>query len=228
MADGDETPFYSIRDNTSTTLKNPMSKPKKPSIGYDKTKKNAFPAKYTKAGYLDIRKHIKKPWKRRYFVLNNNFLLVGSTPFALKLEAVIPLEGSNTNISTSDMTFSLKQRKDTLYFRAPSPQECKIWMKHIKQASTLKIKDIYRFLFTLGTSESQMTKVVAAQHRTTQQSCAIKIVNKRTCDRKMLNTEIKILKKLNSGYIVELFETFETKQWLYIVMEKFCVCIHGI
>ena len=181
---------------------------------------SAFPRSYTKAGYLDVRRDITKSWKRRYFVLNNNFLLCASTPHAKKLEAVISLEGSNTNISTSDMTFSLKQRKTTLYFRAPSPKECKIWTKQIQKASTLKIKDIYRFLSTLGTSESQMTKVVAAQHRTTNEDCAIKIIDKRTCDRKMLNTEIKILKKLRNPNIVQLHDIFETKTNLYIVMER--------
>ena len=48
---------------------------------------------------------------------------------------------------------------------------------------------------------------------------AIKIMDKRQCDRKMLKTEIQILKKLESSYIVALYDLIETKKYLYIVME---------
>ena len=65
-----------------------------------------------------------------------------------------------------------------------------------------------------------MTKVVAAKHRTTNEDSAIKIVDKRLCDKKMLKTEIQILKKLDSEYIVKLYDLIETKKYLYIVMEK--------
>ena len=75
-----------------------------------------------------------------------------------------------------------------------------------------------------GTSESQMCKVVAAKHKTTNEDCAIKIVDKRNCESKMLKTEIQILKKLESPYIVNLFDIFETKKYLYIVME---MCLGG-
>ena len=36
----------------------------------------------------------------------------------------------------------------------------------------------------------------------------------------MLNTEIKILKKLENPNIVSLYDIFETKKYLYMVMEK--------
>eukprot|EP00483_Globobulimina_turgida_P010682 UN10703 len=122
------------------------------------------------------------------------------------------------------MTFELFIRKHTLFFRAASPQQCSIWKDHIAKASKLKIKDVYRFLYTLGTSESQMTKVVAAKHKTTNEDCAIKIVDKRNCESKMLKTEIQILKKLENPYVVQLYDIFETKKYLYIVME---MCLGG-
>ena len=221
----------------------------------------AFPKRFTYSGYLDVRQKKNKPWARRYFVVNNNFLLCAATPHAQKLEGVYPLEGSsikthknksknknkspkssspstsNGKHSTSNgkkspksstssssnnngnMTFELFIRKHQLFFRAASPQQCSIWKEHIQKASKLKIKDVYRFLYTLGTSESQMTKVVAAKHKTTNEDCAIKIVDKRNCESKMLKTEIQILKKLDNPYIVQLYDIFETKKYLYIVME---------
>eukprot|EP01083_Nonionella_stella_P095519 268194_1 len=180
----------------------------------------AFPKQFTHSGYLDIRQRTSKPWKRRYFVVNNNFLLSAATPHAKKLDRVIPLEGSNirsTNKS-SDMTFELFIRKHQLYFRAASPKQCITWTTAIQKASKLKIKDIYRFLYTLGTSG--MTKVVAAKHRVSNEDSAIKIIDKRMCDKKMLKTEIQILKKLDSPNIVQLYDLIETKKYLYIVMEK--------
>ena len=110
--------------------------------------------------------------------------------------------------------------KKILYFRALNNEDCELWSNYIERASSLKIKDIYRFLYTLGTSESQMTKVVSARHRQTGEDCAIKIVDKRTCHSGMLKSEIKILKKLDNEYIVKLYDLFETKKYLYIVMEK--------
>eukprot|EP01083_Nonionella_stella_P005007 14602_1 len=188
----------------------------------------AFPKRFSHSGYLDIRTHRKKAWKRRYFVVNNNFLLCAATPHAKRLEGVYPLEGSSikskrlSNEFTpggGSMTFQLFIRKHQLLFRAASPQQCLHWKQHIERASKLKIKDVYRFLYTLGCSESQMAKVVAAKHRTTGEDCAIKIVDKRSCESKMLKTEIQILKKLDNPYIVQLYDIFETKKYLYIVME---------
>eukprot|EP00484_Ammonia_sp_Unknown_P030727 CAMPEP_0197048818 /NCGR_PEP_ID=MMETSP1384-20130603/24070_1 /TAXON_ID=29189 /ORGANISM="Ammonia sp." /LENGTH=551 /DNA_ID=CAMNT_0042481011 /DNA_START=28 /DNA_END=1683 /DNA_ORIENTATION=- len=184
------------------------------------THSSAFPRHFQHCGYLDARTNPDKPWKRRYFVVNNNFLLSAATPHAKKLDRVIPLEGSNVRSTnkSSDMSFELFIRKHKLYFRCASPKQCQTWTTAIQKASTLKIKDIYRFLYTLGTSG--MTKVVAAQHRTTNADSAIKIIDKRMCDRKMLKTEIQILKKLECPYIVQLYDLIETKKYLYIVMEK--------
>ena len=229
---------------------------------------DAFPQRCTYNEFLDVRTNPKKAWKRRYFVLSNNFLLCGRTPYCETLERVTALEGSkielcmsrsqiqtqmgsqsqtqnqephqtnknsknnnrgnnnnnNNNNNSNDSkrrSFNLTLRSGkVLYFRALSIKQCDEWINHIERASTLKIKDIYRFLYTLGTSESQLTKVVAAKHRLTGEACAIKIVDKRTCHQGMLKSEIKILKKLDNPYIVTIYDLFETKKYAYIVMEK--------
>eukprot|EP01083_Nonionella_stella_P040916 110949_1 len=74
-----------------------------------KINRSAFPKKYTYAGYLLIRTDAKPQWRRKYFVLNNNFLLCGDDPYAEKLAACILLEGSNIRhaAKSSDMTFEL-------------------------------------------------------------------------------------------------------------------------
>ena len=204
----------------------------------------AFPERYTYSGELNVRTDVKRKYKKRYFVLSNNFLLCGMNRFCKKLERVTPLEGAritkrgylrksdskeddNDNENKKDNSddasrvFALRLRGNkTLYFQAKSQKDCENWCNYIERASSLKIKDIYRFLYTLGRSETQMTKVVSAKHNVTGEDCAIKIVDKRSCDTKMLQSEIKILKQLDSDYIVQLYDLFETTKFVYIVMEK--------
>jgi serine/threonine protein kinase len=169
---------------------------------------------------LDVRTTSKKPYKRRYFVLKNNFLLMAATPAASVLDRVFPLDGGVVQASSRDEKgFRVKLKMVTLNFRAVDGARDD-WVAHLEKAVHLKIKDIYRFLYTLGTSESQNTKVVAASHRTTGRDCAIKIVDKRLCDQKSLTNEIQLLKTLKSPHLVEMFDLFETKKYLYLIMEK--------
>eukprot|EP00485_Elphidium_margaritaceum_P023516 CAMPEP_0202712256 /NCGR_PEP_ID=MMETSP1385-20130828/36143_1 /ASSEMBLY_ACC=CAM_ASM_000861 /TAXON_ID=933848 /ORGANISM="Elphidium margaritaceum" /LENGTH=668 /DNA_ID=CAMNT_0049372227 /DNA_START=35 /DNA_END=2041 /DNA_ORIENTATION=- len=209
-----------------------------------KMNRSAFPKKYTYAGHLNIRTETTQ-WRRKYFVLNNNFLLCGDNPYSEKLAACIPLEGSNIQQTTqsSDMTFELttnsqegsgsrkkssskkesasKRRRKTYFFRADSPNICSRWTMYIERASTLTIKDIYRLRYKLGNADSQSAKVIAAKHRVSNEEFAIKIIDKRKCDQVMLRREIQILKQLSNPHIVELCDLFETRKYLYIVME-FC------
>ena len=55
----------------------------------DKAHSDAFPERYTMCGMLDVRTNKKRSWKRRYFVLSNNFLLCGATAFVKKLESKV-------------------------------------------------------------------------------------------------------------------------------------------
>ena len=135
----------------------------------EKAKKSAFPKLYDYCGYLDIRTRATKAWKRKYFVLANNFLLMSSTPYSSKLEKVIPLEGSNvkTTTKTSQLIFEILIRKKRNQFKAPNEGECNAWTEKIQRASKLKIKDIYRFDALLGTNATGTTKVLSAKHRVT-------------------------------------------------------------
>merc|ERR1719420_771178 len=106
----------------------------------DDEKKSCFPTTSQHSGFLDVRTKIESAWKRRYFAVNNNFLLCAATPHSLKLESMIPLEGSKmgSRLKTSDMTFELWIRKRKLYFRTASPAQCSLWTAAIQRASKLK------------------------------------------------------------------------------------------
>ena len=88
----------------------PFPKPQVYMTSLDATKKSktekmqgnqlsdAFPQRSTYREFLDVRTNPKKPWKRRYFVLSNNFLLCGATPYCETLERVTALEGSKIEL----------------------------------------------------------------------------------------------------------------------------------
>eukprot|EP01083_Nonionella_stella_P086663 240899_1 len=219
--DSDDRERYQSAPFTNEPKTEEKANPSGPLLAKNKDSKCCFPSTHQHAGYVDVRTHCDKPWKRRYFVVNNNFLLSAATPHAVKLERMICLEGSKVSkhLKSSDMTFELFIRKHKLYFRTASPGQCETWTKAIERASKLKIKDIYRFLYELGEGQSNV-KVLAARHKTTNEDVAIKIVNKRHCDKKMLKTEIQILKKVSNEHIVPIYDLIETRKYLYVVMEQ--------
>eukprot|EP01084_Bolivina_argentea_P285254 489138_1 len=171
---------------------------------------SAFPTVFEHCGYLDVRTKETKPWKRRYFVVNNNLLLTASTPHAQKLDRVIPLEGSTVK-STSDVflyiNFELFVRKHCVYFRAKSSESGAKWINALQKASNLKIKDIYRFVYTLGQSKLAHSKVVAAIHRESNEHSAIKILRKKSLNKqKSVKNSIEIVKKIENKFLVRLYE----------------------
>jgi len=185
-----------------------------------------FPPQQDFSGYLDIRTRSSKAWKRKYFVVTNNFLLMASTPYSAKLEKVIPLEGSNvsTTTKTGSVSFEILIRKKRNLFRAPNENECIAWTTRIQRASRLRIKDIYHFSALLGSSSSGSTKVLAAKHRVTGEEVAVKVISKKEYNPRMLSNEVLILKRLDHPHVVQLFDIFETKKNVYLVMER---CLGG-
>ena len=47
-----------------------------PSASLDDEKKSCFPSISQHSGFLDVREHAGKPWKRRYMAVNNNVSLI--------------------------------------------------------------------------------------------------------------------------------------------------------
>eukprot|EP01083_Nonionella_stella_P069218 184393_1 len=184
---------------------------------------SAFPKSCQHSGYLEIQNNTDSTWKKKFFMISNNFLLAAATPISLFLDQIIYLQdctiicNSKANSQQPNVFKLLTEHNDALYLRTASDQQCALWIDAIHTASAFKIKDIYRFLYIAGTSG--MTKVVAAKHRVTNEDSAIKIVDKRICDKNRLKTEIDILKTLHNEHIVSLFDVIETRRYLYIVME---------
>ncbi|ETO23946.1 Protein kinase domain containing protein, partial [Reticulomyxa filosa] len=196
--------------------------------------KSPFPKQKEFSGYLDVRTRSTKSWKRRYFALSNNFLLMAETEHAKVLERVISLEGTTikNSMKTSKLTFELLSKKKRYTFRAANTTECSAWLTHIQKASKLHIKDVYKFEELLGQNDDGTTKVVSARHRVSNEEVAVKAISKRHYDARQLQNEVLILRRLDHPNVVKLYDLFETKNTVYLVMEKlrkqfFFLCLNS-
>ncbi|CAO3593541.1 unnamed protein product [Absidia cylindrospora] len=92
--------------------------------------------------------------------------------------------------------------------------------KHTNHDLLLKGIGLYQFLHTLG--NGKFSKVVLAKHRETRQLVAIKIIDKQAHDYRVMSRlvrEIHLMELLDHPNIVKLYETFETCDSLFLVME---------
>jgi len=200
---------------------NPLNK-----VPIKKKEKSVFPDFPTLEGYLQITKKTsgkKAKWKRRFFCLKHNFLLSAVTPDAQKLERVISLEGATIDrldLDGAENSLSVRTHRKTYLLQAETSQERERWVKHLQTATKLQITDLYEISDQLGVSATQNTTVVGGVCKTTGRKVAIKIVDKRTCDHRLLANEVKILKKLEHPHVVQLYDIFETPDQLYLIMER--------
>jgi len=200
------------RRNNSTPNFKPQLAPKKKSV---------FPETPTISGHLFITKigsNKRVKWKNRYFCLKHNFLLSAHSEDAEKLERVISLDGAQ--ITDINGCLQINTHRKTYQLKAENDRVLQNWAVHIRTATSLSIEDLYEIGGHLGVSATQNTTVVCGVCKTTLRRVAIKIVDKRTCDHRLLANEVKILKKLEHPYVVQLYDIFETPDILYLIMER--------
>eukprot|EP01084_Bolivina_argentea_P125208 221864_1 len=183
---------------------------------------SCFPKNRTYEGYMNYSDY-KTPLRRYYFVLSNNFLLAAENIDSRKLSIVIPVEGKSITIdyeSLDECKFLIGGKKKTFNFETSSSRETFKWIEVISAACHLKVTDVYRLAYEIG-SGSCGTSVIAAEHRSTRKRVAIKVINKKKIkNRRRLSHEITIMKKLrHQPCIVELYDIYESKKHLYLVME---------
>jgi len=189
------------------------------------SKRSCFPDNPTYTGYMHIMSGDNPPYRRQYFCLKNNFLLSAPSPSSKKEERALCLE--DVDILTPPESpearycFMIAYYSKTYYFKCSTTEERRIWVRHIKRASKLKLKDIWKKIGpTLGRSAGGNSKVIPAVHRETGQRVAIKMINKDMCNLDDLHTEVQALKKIKKHEcVVELYDIFETRKYLHLIME---------
>merc|ERR1712066_512472 len=91
--------------------------------------------------------------------------------------------------------FIIGGKRKTFHFETLNREETVKWMDVISKACRLKVTDIYRLTYEIG-SGSCGTSVIAAEHRSTRKRVAIKVINKKKIkNRERLSHEITIMKK---------------------------------
>eukprot|EP01084_Bolivina_argentea_P126785 224406_1 len=189
---------------------------------------SCFPKNRTHEGYMKYHDH-KTALTNYYFVLSNNFLLAAKDIDSTKLSIVIPVEGKTIVMDVgfesgesdeNGRKFIIGGKRKTFHFETTSRDETEAWMRVISKACHLKVTDVYRLAYEIGQG-SCGTSVIAAEHRSTRKRVAIKVINKKKIkNRQRLSHEITIMKKLrHQPCIVELYDIYESKKHLYLVME---------
>eukprot|EP01083_Nonionella_stella_P010097 28874_1 len=177
---------------------------------------SSFPFEFN--GLLEVRTNYSHPWSFGYFEIHRNVFFGAHTSLSTKLETKTSLgHAIITRPSANSIVFQAIFGQHSLYFRASSVEQCTKWVSAMEKAVTFNIKDIFRFRYTLSFKKTQ---VVAAKHRETSTQCAIKILDKRNTKRSALKQQLNLLKDINNSCVVHLFETIETSQYLYLVMEQ--------
>lgn len=183
-----------------------------------KKARNCFPSNPTHTGQMWIRCGDAPGFSRKYFCLKFKFLLSARSHKSRRLDLVIPLENTQQN-RTSDRSFEIITKKKMYFLRCETSEDCERWVQLLRKAKTLELKDIYQTVRTLGISESNGTRVIEAKHHVTGQRVAIKIIDKTQCESKLLQTEIKVLKQIKHECVVQLYDIFETRSYLHLIME---------
>lgn len=125
---------------------------------------------------------------------------------------------SPTPRSTKE-TSSTWRHKRTLYMKSEEEQQC--WLQALRRATDkAAIKEYYDFGEQLG--RGRFSKVFQGTHKQTAASHAVKVLDKASlsvAEKKLIRTEIAILRLVSHPHIIQLHDVYEDKQCMYIVTE---------
>ena len=180
-----------------------------------------FPKSATAEGYMQFGESKSQSPKNRYFALANNFLLGAKSKDSRKLSIAISIEGAQINTDvTNPIRFIVTRRNKQYYFIPPNLVQTKEWIYALRQASKLKITDIYRLCHEIAEDYASKITIIDAQHRGNKSKVIIKAINKKKCNKSSLRQQIPMIKQLKKYQnIIELCDVFETKKYLYLILK---------
>jgi serine/threonine protein kinase len=183
-----------------------------------------------KSGFLTKQGHVRKNWKKRWFVLERdpargeNSLVYYKSPQNPVQRGIIPLDDVTISLITNlDMEHCFAifhpQRK-TYFMVADSAVDLVQWIKAIRNDHRVGLID-FEVLSVLG--KGNFGKVMLVRHKQTSNMFAMKVIRKDAVQKKTdiehTKTERRLLQKIKHPYIVALHFAFQTDDKLYMVMD---------
>ena len=179
-----------------------------------------FPMNPTYEGYMHFN-DFNSTSKEFYFILNNTFLFGIKSKATKKVSIALSMEGATiSNSSHHDSSqFLITSKNKKWCFKAPKLSQAKQWIFVLRQASTLKLRDIYKFCHSIANDSNCAASIIAAQHRENKTNVIIKAINKKKTNKKVAGKQIPFLKSLAKFQrIIELNDIFETKKSLHLIL----------
>ncbi|CAK4722074.1 unnamed protein product [Aphanomyces euteiches] len=196
------------------------------------TPRQSFAQEISHDGYLWKKGTRLKQMKRRYYVLQGNFLYYYASKDDTRPKGVIFVSGryiepvSNPAMEKQDFyPFELATENGALEEKrslcARTKCEREEWVAELQRASSkVSIEEFYSLGRELG--KGRFSHVREAAHLVTGELFAVKIIDKTqlgATEKELLRTEIAILKLVNHPHIIRLQDVFENKHHIYIVTE---------
>jgi Ca2+-binding EF-hand superfamily protein/predicted Ser/Thr protein kinase len=174
---------------------------------------------------------------KRYYLLAGNCVYYYSHKNDVRPKGVIFLTGSiierikddemelkgffGYEITHQDLCTNVHHYHDKRILYARSEEDREKWVSALQHAAhVVPIEDDYVIGKELG--RGRFSVVCECVHKGTGQHCAVKIIDKATIEpeeKSLLRTEIAVLKLVNHPNIIRLEGLYESKNYLYIVME---------
>jgi calcium/calmodulin-dependent protein kinase I len=174
---------------------------------------------------------------KRYYLLSGNCMYYYADKNDVRPRGVVFLTGSiiekfkeddmemkgyfGFEIMHQDLCTGEHHRHDKRALYCRSEDERERWVSALQHAAhVVPIEDDYVIGKELG--RGRFSVVCECVHKVTGVHCAVKIIDKSTIEpeeKSLLRTEIAVLKLVNHPNIIKLEGLYESKQYIYIVME---------
>ena len=174
---------------------------------------------------------------KRYYLLSGNCVYYYSHKNDIRPRGVIFLTGSiverhkdeemqvkgyyGFELCHQDLSTGEHHRHDRRLLYCKSEEEREKWVSALQHAAhVVPIEEEYVIGKELG--RGRFSIVCECVHKMTGVHCAVKIIDKNTIEKdekELLRTEIAVLKLVNHPNIIKMEGVYESKQYIYIVME---------
>lgn len=204
----------------------------------EKTEENE--AEISMEGFLWKKGKFLHLWSKRWYILSGNCIYYydSNNKDDMALKGVVFLTGCLVSelhdvdnevkgyfgfeLTHQDLTAGENHKHERRTFYCESEENRALWINKLQHAAqVVPIEDDYVIGAELG--KGRFSIVYDCVHIRTKEHCAVKVIDKTTIeaeDRGLLRTEIAVLKIVDHPNIIKMCGIYESKKYIYIVMEK--------